>query len=161
MKIFLCLIILCASAIYGYNLKRKLKRELNFLEYLKEYANFCLSNISLFKNNLSNIIDNFIIMQKNKNAKYNQLFIKNGDYFKISEDFLSKLILNKNDYGIIYTFLQTVGTNEYDFERQRIENFISYLDVLIAKEKELLKTKADLKFKLVLAIGMVICIVIW
>lgn len=161
MKILLCILILSLAAFFGISYKWKLKQELGLLLYLKDFATYLLSNITLFKNNLSNIIDDYIIMQKNKNAKYNKIFMKNDNYYLISENLLQKWVLSKSDYGVIFSFLKSVGGNDYDFEKKRIEDFISFLNLTISKESELIKTKADLKFKLCLAVGAIICIVLW
>ena len=130
MRILLCFFIMIFFGMIGYRFKLKQRREIEFYNYLNEFTMFCKSNISLFKNNMVNIIDSYIITQENKNANYNK-------------------------------FLNGLGGNDYEFEQKRIDDFRNC--VLIKKEKEFdnLLKNADLKFKVVLAIGAVVCIVIW
>lgn len=145
----------------GYFYKYKLKVENAFLEFLKEFNDFLISNISLFKNNVTSIIDNFIIMQKNKNAKFCEIFEKNNNIYTFNEKIVSKYVKNAADMEFIKVFLNKLGSNDYEFEKQKIEKFGLFLEGKIKAKKEEIKVKADLNFKLLLAIGAVICIIIW
>lgn len=160
MKIILCLFILIFFGCIGYGFKYKRKRENDFYNYLSEYASVCKSNISLFKNDIVNITDNYIITQKNKNANYNKIFVKSGNVYQISMDFINKYVTDKKDTEIIYNFLNQLGTNDYEFEKKRIQEFLDYLNGKSKNFENLMKS-ADLKFKVMLAVGAVVCIVIW
>ena len=161
MRILLCFFIMIFFGMIGYRFKLKQRREIEFYNYLNEFTMFCKSNISLFKNNMVNIIDSYIITQENKNANYNKLFVKNGSIYQISRNIIDKYIANEKDAEIVFSFLNGLGGNDYEFEQKRIDDFRNC--VLIKKEKEFdnLLKNADLKFKVVLAIGAVVCIVIW
>lgn len=161
MKIVLCLFILVVCAGIGYALKWKVKKEQEFLEYLKDFANYLLANISLFKNNVVAIIDNYNITQKNKNAKFNEIFQKTSNFYQIENKNIAKHVSNESNQKIISEFLKNVGNNEYDYEKRKIEDFLKFLDekLLILKNEKI--KKSDLNFKLFLAVGAIICIIIW
>lgn len=161
MKIFLLLIIMTFFAGLGYLFKARQKREIAFYDFLFDFAEFCKSNISLFQNNLVNIIDNYIIMHKNKNANFDKIFAKKAYIYQISKENIEKLIQNKKDSETVFSFLTGLGGSDYEFERKRIDEFLDFIKTKREKEFEVLLKNADLKFKLFLAIGAVVCIVVW
>ena len=161
MKIIVSLFIMLFFGGIGYYFKLRQKREVEFFNYLYDYANFCKSNISLFKNNMVNITENYIITQKNKNANYNNIFEKSGLIYQISRNSVEKYIEDKKECEIVYNFLNGIGGNDYEFERKRIDYFLNYVNDKKNNDFEKRLKDADLKFKIFLAIGAVVCIVIW
>lgn len=119
------------------------------------------NNISLFKNNLIQVIDSFLVSEKDKNAKFCEMFKKNGEVYDFDSNLISKFAGGNADGDIICGFLKNAGANEYDYEKSKISNFVSFLDEKINLKQEELKTKGDLALKLCLSIGAVICIIIW
>ena len=117
MKILICLIVLILCAGVGYALKWKAKKEQDFLEYLKDFTNYFLANISLFKNNVVAIIDNYNITQKNKNAKFSEIFEKTSNFYQIESKNVARYISDEANKNVICEFLKNVGSNEYDYER--------------------------------------------
>ena len=117
--------------------------------------------MTLFKCDIIEIIDKFIIMQNNKNAKYINLFSKNNNLYAINKDFISKQIINKESVETIYKYLALCGKSEYDFEKEKNENFKAYINNSIIGSEKLYREKGGLVFKLLLAIGSVIGILIW
>lgn len=161
MKILICLIVLILCAGVGYALKWKAKKEQDFLEYLKDFTNYFLANISLFKNNVVAIIDNYNITQKNKNAKFSEIFEKTSNFYQIESKNVARYISDEANKNVICEFLKNVGSNEYDYERKKAEDFMKFLDEKIQYTKKEKIKKSDLNFKLFLAVGAVICIIIW
>ncbi len=161
MKILICLIVLILCAGVGYALKWKAKKEQDFLEYLKDFTNYFLANISLFKNNVVAIIDNYNITQKNKNAKFSEIFEKTSNFYQIESKNVARYISDEANKNVICEFLKNVGSNEYDYERKKAEDFMKFLDEKIQYTKSEKIKKSDLNFKLFLAVGAVICIIIW
>ena len=90
MKLVLVLIIMSVSFFIGQVYKKKLKSEYDFLIYLKNFSEFLKSNINLFKNNLVEIIDSYILLDENKNAKFMQIFQKKGEIYEISQENIEK-----------------------------------------------------------------------
>lgn len=161
MKILLVLIVIFAFGLVGYIYKQKLKNELDFFKFINEFEEYYNSNMTLFKCDIIEIIDKFIIMQNNKNAKYINLFLKNNNLYAINKDFISKQITNKESLETIYKYLTLCGKSEYDFEKEKNENFKAYINNSIIDSEKLYKEKGGLVFKLLLAIGSVIGILIW
>lgn len=161
MKIIILLGIIFIFGLIGYSYKLKLKYEYAFFNYIKEFNNFYQSNITLFKNNIVEIINKFIIMQKNKSADYNKLFIKNNNIYSINKEILSKYIIKENDFDMMFDYLNSLGVCEYSYEVDKINKFNNYISAKINNLKEDIKTKGDLYFKLLLAIGAVIAILLW
>ena len=161
MKVVLVLIVIVAFGVVGYLYKQKLKNELNFFKFINEFEEYYNSNMTLFKCDIIEIIDKFIIMQNNKNAKYINLFLKNKNLYIINKDFILKQITNKETVETIYKYLTLCGKSEYDFEKEKNENFKVYINNLIIGSEKIYREKGGLIFKLLLAIGSVIGILIW
>ena len=161
MKVVLVLIVIVAFGVVGYLYKQKLKNELNFFKFINEFIEYFKSNMTFFKCDIIEIIDKFIIMQNNKNAKYINLFLKNKNLYIINKDFILKQITNKETVETIYKYLTLCGKSEYDFEKEKNENFKVYINNLIIGSEKIYREKGGLIFKLLLAIGSVIGILIW
>ena len=157
--IVVCVMLICFFIGIGY--KKKYQEKYNFLIYLKNFATFLKSNLNLFKVNLVEIIDNFTKLQVDKNIKFNDIFIKNNEVYEFSKENLDLVKLNIEDSNIIFTFLSSIGKNEYFFEEEKINNFITFLDKKTEEYSSFVRTKGDLTLKLAIAIGCVISIIIW
>ena len=161
MKILFCLIIIFAFGITGYLYKQRYILRLKFANYLLSFVEYYDSNLSLFKTNMIEIINVFIIMQKNKSEKYIKLFQKNGQVFEINEEILKN---NLNNESVLYhtkSYLNSIGKNEYDYEKEKNKNFKEYIKQQIAIFEDEIEKKGSLGFKIMLAIGAVVAILIW
>ena len=145
----------------GYLFKNKLKEEYLFLKYLEEFNEFYYSNLVLYKNNSVKIINNYIIMHKNKNANYVKLFLKNNNIISYNEEILKFYIFDNHVIEIIKRYLNDIGKNEYNYESEKCKNFSSFLKTAIDKSEENYKNRGGLTFKILLAIGAVVAIIIW
>ena len=161
MKIILIIIILLCFSYIGYKYKNKLFSEVEFLRYLYNFHQYYSSNINLFKNNVVEIIDNFIIMQKNKNAIYNKIFLKNGNIYSFDKDFIKIYIKEECNQDIILSFLNNLGKSEYEFEQKQILTIEKFLKFKIDESLNIYNNKGNLYFKLLLAMGAVVAIIIW
>ena len=161
MKIFLeiCIILFFGSA--GYFYKNKYKESLKTLNMLHEFACLYDSNISLFKNDLQEIINNYIITHKNKNANYCKFILKNDNIYQFNMEFLKNKIIDKNTFNVIQRYLIEIGKSEYEYEKEKNRKFEQFLTTKIIEENKLEKEKGGLGFKLMLALGAVVAIVIW
>ena len=161
MKLIIIILVIVIFGLIGNLIKQRYENECLFLRYIEDFVNYYYSNIALFKNNTVEIINNYIIMQENKNANYNNLFLKNGNLYSINDKILSKYILFSEDVLIIKQFLTAVGNNEYEYEIEKIKVFLNFLKR--KKEESLLnlKNKGVLYFKIMLSIGAVLAILIW
>lgn len=161
MKICLVIIIIVLFGIIGILYKRKLEDEYYFLKYIQDFNNYFSSNVVLFKNNIVEIIDNYIIMQKNKNANFCNLFLKNGNIYEFNEKILKSYISSNDTKELIKLYFKNLGKNEYSFEKEKLNEFNVILKQKIDESYNNLKNKGDLYFKLLLAIGAIIGILLW
>lgn len=161
MKILLILIIMIISFLVGYSYKKRIQNELDFLKYMKNFAEYLKSNINLFKNDVVEIIDEFKISCNSKILKFNQIFIKNEYIYHFSLENIENYLSEKETSFIIFNFLKSIGTNEYEFEGERINSFIFYIDSKISDYVKKVKEEGDLFFKIALSIGAIISILVW
>ena len=161
MKIVIVLAIIIVFGLVGYAYKNKLRKEYLFLKYLQDFVIYFNSNIVLFKNNSVEIINNYIIMHKNKNAIFNNLFLKNDNLIKINSKILNIYITNKEILNTIENYLNSIGLNCFEFEEEKSERFIKFINDKIKESYENIKIKGDLFLKIMLAVGAVVAILIW
>ena len=161
MKIILILSIIMCFGFLGYLYKSRLQYELNFLKYVYSFHQFYSSNINLFKNNLVEIINSYIIMQKNKNAEYNQIFQNNGNIYSYNENFIDNVVKDIDTKKIIIEYFNSLGKAEYEFEKQKNIDFDKFFQYKIDEFSNICKNKGGLYFKLMLAIGAIVAIVLW
>ena len=160
MKIVSVILILSSGFFVGYNYKHNMIKQTDFFIELKNFVGYFKSNLNLFKTNVIEIFDNYIIKKK-KSANISNYFIKNAEIYQINEEKLNKIIKNKQECFIICNFFKTIGTNEYEFEIQKIISFEKYLDEKISEYSLYAKNKGELFFKIALSVSAVIAILIW
>jgi len=161
MKIVLIILIILLSYYIGFYYKNRQIEKYKLLCYLKNYSINLKTNINLFKNNFVKVTDDFIELQDKKTAKFNNIFEKKCDIYKINDKFIDIFDFYEQDSVIIKTFLNSIGNNEYEYENIRINEFITFLDKKIEEYSMYVKTKGELTLKLTIAIGCVISIIIW
>lgn len=161
MKILLCIVLYGTVASFGLIYKRKLKNEYDLLAYLLDFEKYLSSNIVLFKNNIVEIIDKYKIMQKEKSAKYNELFIKNNSKVEFDKKILDKYISNTSTKEIIENYLSSIGKSDYEFENEKNKKFEEYIHAATENALKKVNEKGSLYLKLSLAAGAVLCILVW
>lgn len=156
MKIVICVLVLTCSMFISYFYKKHFENRLEIVNSLINYVEYYDSSISLFKDNLNEINNKYIIMQNNKNAnkiqfslKNNLLVVENVKYF------------NESDNQIINGYFMNMGKNEYDFEKEKNKNMLDYLSKLKQRVGEEAKQKGELGSKIIVAVGAIIAIIIW
>ena len=161
MKILLVILIMLLFFIFGYMYKQNIKSQYDFMVYLKNYSNFLSSNISLFKNNFVKITDDFLNLNSQKNAKFNKIFVKNGEIYSISQKNIDFFLKNEQDRQVVFSFLSTVGNNDYEYENNKINSFIIYLNEREKVYMDNIKLKGELTLKILISIGLVVSILVW
>lgn len=154
-------LIISLFGIIGYEVKRKYIEQQKALQALIEFINYLHVNIKVYKNNLCEIIDNYLIMQKNKNAKYVNIFIKNNNIIQINEKLLNNYIFNADVRYNIISYFKEFGRSELSDECVKSKHIINLLESEVVKTREEIKSKGDLYFKCILAFGVVLVIVLW
>lgn len=149
MKIFLIIIllglfVLVGSVVYLYYLYRhRLFKDLVFIsKYLK-------NNISFNKEELNIILTNaFASINQSSN-----FLIKNHN------NIVSK-ILYKSDQKLICEFFDSLGKGDVGFEINNLNYYENMFVDLELKTKELLSKNGMMYFKLIIGIGLIICIIL-
>lgn len=161
MKYLLMIIIVLGFGLFGYYQKQKIKNKNKLVQLIIDYVNFYDANLSVFKNDLFEINNNFIIMQNNKNANINNLVIKNADLFQINHEMLHGCLKKDNELSLIVNYFHLIGRGEYDDEKTKNAEMIRLLEKMQKRTTEEIKTKGDMNLKIILAVGAVIAILIW
>ena len=157
------LIVVCLMAVFGgigYFYKLKLKKEYLFVCYLLDFVKFYNSNMTLFKNDVVAIIDRFL-MNSNKTLKFSKVFVKKNNIYNFDSKVIEKFLINKSNVQIIIQYLSNIGKNEYEFEKEKNTNFEKFLNDAKNVSKLNFENKGSLYFKLSLAVGAVLCIIVW
>ena len=161
MKIALVILIMMLSFLFGNSVADKYKNQYQFSVYLKNFATYFKSNLIMFKTDVVKIIDDYLMVEKNQQVKFNDIFIKENYIYKINETAINNYIIEKEDAFTIYTFLSFLGKNHYEFEDEKVNSFLNFLEI---KQKDYLKNikeKGVLSQKIILSIGLIISILIW
>ena len=161
MRLVIFVLIILFAGLVGFELKRKYIDQRNFLVYLKEFIEFLNINVSIYKNNLDEIINIYLIQQNNKNAKYSKIFQKNDKIHSFNKEIADKYIYEKDLRLQINLYLSSIGRLNSENECIKTEQINNTLEKYILKSSEDVKNKGDLLFKVCVVIGIVIVIVLW
>ncbi len=126
-----------------------------------DFESYVNSNISLFKNNIVDIISKFKSSQNKSREKFNKIFECQNNIFVFNEAELAKFGVTKEAQGVIAGYLNELGKNEYEFEKEKNKNFEVYIKSQLGQAKKVYDEKGSLYFKLLLLLSAVICIIIW
>ena len=100
-------------------------------------------------------------MHKNKNANNIQIIKNKDNTIAFNEDIFIQTVSNKYSLKIIKDFFDNLGKCEYEFEIEKIKTFEDFLKGEISKARENVSLKGDLYFKISLAIGLVVGVLLW
>ena len=161
MRVYVYFFIIIIFGLIGYEIKRKYIEQKNILLFFKSLIEYLKLNITLYKSNVDEIINNYKIMQNNKNAKYVNLFLKNNNLN-------ANIIKNINNYFndkdikiLIETYFFNLGKEDIVGENKKAEVILKSINDSLAKINKEIKTKGDLYFKLMLALGVVMVVLLW
>ena len=161
MKIILISSIIFIFGVIGYLYKNRFIKQLATLKTLKNYLLYFKDNLVLFKNNIEEINFNYIIKHKNKNAKDCLLKLNNRNKYAINLKILQNNIFNNELFLTIEKYFAVQGGSEYVYEEKRLCEFLKTIEREIKHTEDDVKMKGDLIFKLMLAIGAVVSILLW
>lgn len=159
MKILIVVLVMFGSGFVGYIVKSKYLSQLNLIKDMLDFLSLYKSNLSFYHENLHEIILKYNINQKNKNAK-NTLFQLNNGIFVPNYSIFSK-IYNSDIANLSKDYFFSLGSVDLLNENEKLDKFQKVLEVAYENTKVDLKQKGELWFKICLAIGAVIAIIIW
>ena len=159
---FFCLIaIFFISALIGYLIKKKYVRQFDILNELNNFIDYLYPNVSIYKNNLQEIINCYLIQQNNKNAKSGKMFLKNNTLYCFDIKKIKYEICDTNTINGIELFLNNIGKMDLVNECNKIKEFKTVLNEYIVNAKKELNEKGDLYFKISISIGLILSVVLW
>jgi len=161
MRVYVYFFIIIIFGLIGYEIKRKYIEQKNILLFFKSLIEYLKLNITLYKSNVDEIINNYKIMQNNKNAKYINLFLKN-------DNLKANIVKNINNYFddkdikvLIEIYFFNLGKEDIVGENKKAEVILKSIDESLKRINKEIKTKGDLYFKLMLALGVVMVVLLW
>lgn len=161
MKILVEIIIVAGFGIVGYLYRQNFKNRLSILKTLLDFVENYDSKLTLFKSNMHEIINDYVIMQKNKNANNFNLFQNINNIYYFNKKYFEKQIQSLDAVSIVSRYFDEMGKGEYEFEKEKNKNFKEYLKLSISKAEGDLNKKGNLGFKLFLLIGATVGILVW
>ena len=161
MKILLSICVVCLCGEIGLYIKFKIKNEIVTLNIIKKYAEYCYNNIIIFKSDLISTTKKYIISEKDKNAKFSKIFLNNDKKLKINKNFIKNVISNSNDADIVISYFEQLSIQDYKTIEERFKNFSNFLNLKIKLLNDKLKGDGELYFKISLAIGAILSIIMW
>lgn len=161
MKLVIIVCIIILSGVVGYWIKLKYKNQKDFLVFIKNFLEFALIGVDIYKNNLQEIINNYKFQQKNKNAKYVKFFQKTANLQPFNVNFVDEYIFDGVYLVEIKNFFNCFGKMDKESESEKIKKQITSLESMIRISEKLEKEKGDLYFKISLAIGVILGVIIW
>lgn len=161
MKKFIVVFLVLMFCYIGYLIKEKYKNQKIILEEIKNFVEFFRSNIMVLKTSVLDIVYSYKNIQNNKNALSFKMFQNNENLFKFNENFANRYIYDEKLMVYIRNYFEDFGLKTHCYELEKTDNFLLLLNDSIQKTTEEIKMKGDLWFKLFVAIGLVIAIVIW
>lgn len=159
MKILIVVLVMFCSGFVGYIVKSKYLSQLNLIKDMLDFLSLYKANLSFYHENLHEIILKYNINQKNKDTK-NTLFQLNNGIFVPNYNIFSK-IYNSDIVNLSKDYFSSLGSVDLFNENEKLDKFQKVLEVAYENTKVDLKQKGELWFKICLAVGAVIAIIIW
>ena len=158
---FVCIGVMVVSAFIGKQITLRIVKRDRFYKDLYEFCGYLKGNIAFFQNKIVDIFDGYIKEYKSdfcgfytsvKNSFLNNneldLAIENLKIFKTEEKIALK------------SFLVGLGKNDQSNQVLLIDNFKQYVSKKVDECSSIRKSREGLIYKLSLAVGAVICILI-
>lgn len=146
---------------FGYLKKQKYVMRKNIIQNIKEYINFYDSNLSVLKTDLEKINQDYLIMQELKSANKYNFLIKNNYIFNFDYIILKNNLESTGHYLLIENYLKSLGSADCEYEKKKNLEMKTTLNSILESCDYDIKNKGELYFKVMLAMGVVIAILIW
>ena len=164
MKIYLCVAIVLFSGLIGASIKNQFNKKIAYFNEIDMFLHFLLIKIAFFKDSMPIAINNFMSINKLKNANFfNELLCifktqsLNANQFK---NILPNFITNEESQQLFNIFY-SISICSLEEQNQLINNHIKANYLNIQKYKNLKINKGDIATKISICIGLVISILIY
>ena len=161
MKYFILILIVGIFGAFGNHYKKVFIIRKRLIEDIINYIDFYDANISVFKNDLLEINNKYIIVQNNKTANKCNILIKNNNFYTYNYEFFKKYLSTNIGFSVVDNYFRQIGKSEYIDEKNKNSELKRTLLNQLKKCENEIKTKGDLVLKILLAIGAVIAIILW
>ena len=154
--------VLCLSAMAGRLVVKKIILRDEFYKNLKLMLAFFENNLQFVQTKVEVLFDDFLNKCSVKNIN-SFLFLKEfcvnkgGDFEEVKKHFS---FLKKEEINIIVDFFQNFGSYDISSEVNKIKALLSYAEDKSREYSEIRKQNESLIYKVSLAVGAVICILI-
>ena len=156
MRIVIFGLIILASGLIGYEFKKKYIEQKEILEFFKNLFEYIYLNISVYKNNISEIINNYLIQQNNKNAKYFKIFLKKDNLYEFDKKIIDTYIYNQDAKLTVNSYIDMLGSENIESECVKLKGVLSCVESYLKITSNELRQKGDLWFKICLVVGVVV-----
>ena len=100
-------------------------------------------------------------MQNNKNANLQNIFQNNDNLYKFNENFAKRYIFDENLIKLITAYFENIGSGNQEFELEKVNGVLEIIKEQLEKTTKEIQTKGEVGFKLFIAIGLVVLILLW
>ncbi len=150
-----CVVIVVSSAFVGRAITQKYVQRDEFFKELINFLHRLKNDISFRKIKLNELIDGYISKSKNKYSCIIAELFKNCNM-----DGRNLRFLKNDEKMIINNFVSSLGSSSAEIEVSNIDNFIENIkSISLACEVER-KKNGILYYKLSIAVGIVVCVLI-
>ncbi|MBQ7467003.1 MAG: stage III sporulation protein AB [Clostridia bacterium] len=157
---FVCITIMAASYFAGKEIAKIYVKRDRFFKNLSEFCDFLKSNISFFQTKISEIFDGYI---KDYSSEFDNIYkqfqnlIMDENGKSVAEDIK---FLKAEDKVTLNNFLKGLGKSDQKNQMMLIDNFKNYALKRSEECASARRSQEGLIFKVSLAVGAVICILI-
>ncbi len=142
--LFACFVVLASVVYIFYILRKNLFKDLVYIcKYLK-------NNISFNKNNINTLLTN-CFKDISKQSRY--LIENNSKQVSI-------LVAGRNNKNLLSDFFKSIGKGDVDYELNNLTYYETNFDNNLKISTEELKTKGQMYFKLIIGLGLIVCILL-
>ena len=157
-----CILIIIMSAYIGKYISNKYVYKDKFYQFLVGLCVYLKSNIGFNHTKIEQLFDDYIKSYKTEFNNEVNLFKKICLQYDLEVKEISYVLknINKEEREVIISRVKQIGNNEEKFEMEKLDQFMEYCKYKQKEYENQRKNMQPLCYKLSLAIGSVICILI-
>ena len=100
-------------------------------------------------------------MQNNKNANLQNIFQNNNNLFNFDKNFAKRYIFDEKLLNVIINYFENIGCANQEFELEKLNGFSLIIKENLDKATKDIQTKGEIGFKILIAVGLIVLIVLW